>query len=66
MLGAKPKLSFSLPLDKGDQPELDTSEHLDSDGIHKCQSMIGAIQWAISLGRLDVNTLVMTLAFFRD
>ena len=27
--------------------------------------MIGAIRWAISLGRLDINTTVMTLASFR-
>ena len=27
--------------------------------------MIGAIQWAVSFGRLDANTIVMTLASFR-
>ena len=65
MFGTKPKLSFSSPLEKGGYPELDTSENLDSDGIQKHQSMIGAIKWAVSLGRLDVNTAVMTLASFR-
>ena len=29
------------------------------------QYLIGAIQWALSLGRLDVNTTVMTLVLFR-
>ena len=29
MFGTKPKLSLSSPLEKGDRPELDTSEHLD-------------------------------------
>ena len=33
MFGTKPKLDFSLPLEKGDYPELDASEHLDSDGV---------------------------------
>ena len=28
--------------------------------------MIGATQWAISLGRLDVSTTVMNLGSFRD
>ena len=27
MLGTKPKLSFSFPLENGDHPELDASEH---------------------------------------
>ena len=30
-----------------------------------CQSLLGALQWAVSLGRLDVNTAVMTMASFR-
>ena len=65
MFGAESKLSFSSPLEKGDYPELETSECLDSDSMQQCQSMIDAIPWAFSLGRLDVNTAVMTLASFR-
>ena len=65
MFSAKPKLSFSTILEKGDHAELYTSECLDSDGVQKYQSIIGAIQWAVSLGILDVNTTVMTLASFR-
>ena len=60
-----PKITFMVSLEKGDHPELDTSKCLDQDGIQKCQFVIGAIQWAVSLGRLDVNTAVMTLASFR-
>jgi len=30
-----------------------------------CQSMIGALQWAIQLGRFDIMTAVMTLSSFR-
>ena len=66
MFVTKPKLSFSSPLEKGDHTELDTSECLDLDDIQKHQSMIGTIQWTISLGRLEVNTAEMTLASFRD
>ena len=61
----KPKLVYSSPLDKGDHPELDTSEELDMDGIKKYQSMIGALQWCISLGRFDVATAVMSMSSFR-
>ena len=66
MFGTKPKLSFSLPLENADYPELETSDHLDSDGVQKHQSMVGPIQWALSLGRLDAKTTVMTLASVRD
>ena len=50
MFGEKPKELYSSPLDKGDHPELNTSDLLDADGIQKYQSMIGAMQWAISIG----------------
>ena len=61
----KLKLSFSSSLERSDHPELDTSECLDSDGIHKYQSMIGAVQWAVSLRIIDFNTEVTNLASFK-
>ena len=66
MFGSKPKLNFMLPLEKVDYPELDTSECLCQDVMKKYQSLIGDIQWVISLGRLDVNVVVMTLDSFRS
>ena len=63
--GSKPTENVSSPLEKGDHPELDTSELLDADGLQKYQSMIGALQWAISIGRIDITTAVMTLSSFR-
>jgi hypothetical protein len=62
--GETPKQNVSSPLEKGDHPELDTSELLDSEGITIYQSLIGALQWVISIGRFDVNTSVMTLSGF--
>ena len=53
------------PLERGDHPELDTSELLDDVGREKYQSLIGSMQWAISLGRWDIMTAVMTLSSFR-
>ena len=64
MFGSKPK-AYSSPLEKNDHPELDTSEELDMEGIKQFQSLIGSLQWAISLGRFDINTAVMTLSSFR-
>ena len=64
MFGHKPKLYWS-PLEQGDHPEIDTTEELDEKGIKLYQSMISSLQWAISLGRFDISTAVMTLSSFR-
>ena len=64
MFGHAPK-QYTSPLEKGDHPEMDTSPELDLDGIKKYQSLIGSAQWAISLGRFDVATAVMTMSAFR-
>ena len=64
MFGTMPK-EYSSPLDAGDHPELDTSELLDNDGIKKYQRLIGALQWAVSLCRYDINCAVMTMGRFR-
>jgi hypothetical protein len=63
--GTKPRTVYSSPLEKGDHPEMDTSEFLDATGIEQYQSLIGAMQWAISIGRIDITMAVMTLSSFR-
>jgi hypothetical protein len=64
MFGEKPK-RFTSPLEKGDHPELDTSEILDLRGIKQYQSLIGSLQWAVQLGRIDITTAVMTMSSYR-
>ena len=64
MFGCKPK-PYMSPLEEGDHPEIDTSPELEYDDIQKYQSLIGQMQWAIALGRLDVMTAVMTMSGFR-
>lgn len=64
MFGHKAR-EYTSPLEKGDHPELDTSELLDSQGIKDFQSLIGQCQWAVSIGRFDIMTAVMTLSSFR-
>ena len=63
--GSAPSQRFQSPLEKGDHPELDDSPLLDGDGIAKYQSLIGTLQWTISLGRFDIATAVMTMSSFR-
>ena len=64
MFGTKPSHTVTSPLEKGDHPELDTSDLLDEKGVAMYQSLIGSMQWAVSLGRLDISTAVMTLSGF--
>ena len=65
MFGSNPKLNVVSLLEKVDNPELDTSKYLDQDVIQNHQSLIGAIQLAIPLSKLDVNATIVTLASFR-
>jgi Reverse transcriptase (RNA-dependent DNA polymerase) len=64
MFGSKPR-EYTSPLEKGDHPEIDDSEELDAAGIKKYQTMIGCLQWAVSLGRFDIQTATMTMSRFR-
>ena len=65
MFGGKPSQNVQAPLDKNDHPELDTSQLLDGEGINKYQSLIGTLQWTITLGRFDIATAVMSMSGFR-
>ena len=62
--GSKPKITS--PLVKGDHPEIDALAFLDEKGIQQYQSLIGQLQWAISLGRFDISVVVMTMSTFRS
>jgi Reverse transcriptase (RNA-dependent DNA polymerase) len=64
LFGMKPK-EYSSPLEKNDHPELDGTELLTGEDICTYQSMLGAAQWAISLGRFDIQTAIMTMSQFR-
>ncbi len=61
----EPPTEFHSPMEKGDQPELDDSPLLGPEDVQKFQSLIGAIQWTISLNRFDVTHAVMSLGRFR-
>ena len=65
IFGKRPTTNVCSPLEHGDHPELDESDLLDEDGIQIYQSLIGSLQWAISLGRFDIQCAVMTMSSFR-
>jgi hypothetical protein len=64
LFGEKPK-HFHSPLESNDHPELDTSQFCGEKDTKIYQSLIGALQWIISLGRLDICVHVMSLSSFR-
>jgi hypothetical protein len=56
--GGKPKQVYHSPLEKGEHPEMDTTDILDSEGTSLYQSLIGALQWIVTIERFDVMTVV--------
>ena len=64
LFGSKPK-EHSAPLPGGSHPELDVSEYLDETGIRQYQSIVGSLQWAVTIGRSDISPAVVTLSSFR-
>lgn len=61
----KPKSVYS-PMEPNDHPELDTLEFLDDRKTKTYQSLIGTLQWLITIGRIDIFTSVMSLSSFRS
>ena len=64
MFKEKPRKSRP-PLEGGDHPELDTSELCVEHQTKQFQTLIGQLQWLISLGRFDIAVHVMSLSRFR-
>ena len=60
-----PPKGYKTPLDKNDHPELDTSEILEGDMAAKYLTMVGQLQWLVTLGRFDIHARVATMSRFR-
>ena len=59
-----PPKGHKTPLDKNDHPELDTSEILEGGMAAKYLTMVGQLQWLVTLGRFDIHTQVATMSRF--
>ena len=59
-------INAKSPHEKNDHPELDNSELCNEEQITKYMSMIGQLQWAITLGRYDIIAQVMSMSRFRQ
>ena len=64
IFGGLPK-EYTSPIDKDDHPKLDTTDEVGEDQIKHYQSLIGAFQWCISLGRWDLYCATMAVGRFR-
>jgi hypothetical protein len=60
VFGSKSSQKYLSPLEKGEHSEFDTSDYLDDTETQHCQSLIGAMQWAISIGRFEIITAVLS------
>jgi hypothetical protein len=65
MFNGNPPSKANSPLDSNDHPEVDASKFLDEDGIQQYQSLIGSMQWAISIGHFDIAVHVMSMSSFK-
>ena len=64
LLGLKPPKRVSQPMDPKYYPELDTTDFLDEQGRQIYWSLIGMLQWAVTIGRIDIHHAVMCLSRF--
>ncbi len=64
MFGEMPKKVLS-PLEPDDHPEIDDTALCDVDETANYLTMIGQLQWLITLGRFDIFSAVITMSRFR-
>ena len=58
--------NMRTPLDKNDHPELDDTELLTAESTQHYLTMIGQLQWLVTLGRFDIDAQVTTMSRFRS
>ena len=62
LFDTEPSKGLKTPLEKNDHPELDTSEILDTQEVNYYLTMVGQLQWLITLGRFDIQAQVITMS----
>ena len=61
----RPK-NMRTPLGKNDHSELDDTELLNEESIHHYLTMIGHLQWLVTLVRFHIHAQVTTMSTFRS
>ena len=62
--GTGPSTKYQAPMEPGDHPEIDDTELLDGEMITLYQSMLGSLQWAVTIGRFDILVHVVSMASY--
>ena len=57
---------YKTPMDKEYHPELDETAFLDAEFQTRYRSMIGSLNWLISLGHFDIQYCTTTLARYNN
>ena len=65
LFNTEPSKGLKTPLEKNDHPELDTSEILEEQEVNHYLTMVGQLQWLITLGRFDIQAKVITMSRVR-
>ena len=65
LFNTEPSKGLKTPLEKNDHPELDTSDILEGQQVNHYLTMVGQLQWLITLGRFDIQAQVITMSRFR-
>ena len=58
----EPSKGLKSPLEKNDHPELYTSEILEGQEVNHYLTMVGQLQWLITLGRFDILAQDITIS----
>ena len=66
MFKQDPPKNMRTPLDKNDHPELDDTELLTGESIQYYLTMIGQLQWLVTLRRVVIHAQVITMSRFRS
>ena len=66
MFKQDPPKNMRTPLDKNDHPDLDDTELLTGESIKHYLTMVGQLQWLVTLGRFDIHAQITTMSSFRS
>ena len=66
LFNTDPPKALKTPLEKNDHPELDTSNILVGHRVNHYLTMVGQLQWLITLGRFDIQAQVIEMSRFRS
>ena len=61
----EPSKGLKTLLEKNDHPELDTSDILEGQQVNHYLTMVGQLQWLITLGRFEIQAQVISMPRFR-